>query len=192
MRKSLTFYLDLFRKAIAILVFRFRVQGLRTTILWLWVRGTNLITGIPSISYSQIEDNLYVGPQYRQMGRGVLARAGITASVNMRSEFDDAAHGLDFEHYCHLPTVDDTAPTIEQLDLGVAFIRGAIEQGRKVYIHCAGGIGRAPTMAAAYLIDQGIALEEAVKAIQKVRPFINIVPEQMEQLRLYASGVRPS
>jgi hypothetical protein len=192
MSKSPSSYLNLIRKGIEILVFRFREQGLRTTALWLRIRATDLLTGIPWIRFSQIQPDLYIGPQYRRLGRHKLKRLGITASINMRIEFDDAAHGLDFEQYCHLPTVDDNAPALEQLKRGVEFIHRARKEGRKVYIHCTGGIGRAPTMAAAYLIDQGMKLEEAIAAIQQVRPFINIVPEQMEQLRLYESGARDS
>jgi protein-tyrosine phosphatase len=51
-----------------------------------------------------------------------------------------------------------------------------------VYIHCGAGIGRAPTMAAAYLMHQGTTLDDALKKIKKVRPFINILPEQIKQL----------
>ena len=38
---------------------------------------------------------------------------------------------------------------------GTAFAERIVNAGGKVYIHCAGGIGRAPTMAAAYFMSQG-------------------------------------
>ena len=77
---------------------------------------------------------------------------GIAAVVNMRAEADDAAHGLALEHYLWLPTVDDAVPSLEELQRGVDFIATQIAAGRGVYIHCAAGVGRAPLMAAAYLL----------------------------------------
>lgn len=103
----------------------------------------------------------------------------------MRSEFDDAAHGLALESYCHLPTLDDAAPSLEHLEQGVVFIHQAVSEGGKVYIHCSGGVGRGPTMAAAYFISQGHTLDEALALLRKSRPFINIMPVQMDQLRRF-------
>jgi hypothetical protein len=41
-------------------------------------------------------------------------------------------------------------------------------------------------MAAAYLISTGDTLEEALNKIVKARPFIYIMPPQMQRLREYA------
>lgn len=168
-----------------IISFRLRNHGLSLTFLWLYVRGVDFIRGIPFQRYCQITPVLFVGPQFRKSGKRELERWGITASVNMRTEYDDALHELTFDQYCHLPTVDDQAPTLDQLDRGVEFIGKAISDGGKVYIHCAGGIGRAPTMAAAYFIHQGMVLEEAIALIRMSRPIIRIMPPQLEQLKRY-------
>ena len=168
-----------------IIAFRLRNQGLTTTLLWMYVRGVDFIRGIPFQRYCQITPEIYVGPQYRKSGKRALERWGITGSVNMRKDHDDALQGLTFDHYCHLPTVDDQAPTLNQLERGVEFIDKVLSDGGKVYIHCAGGIGRAPTMAAAYFIHQGMALEEAVALIKKIRSIIRIMPPQLEQLKRY-------
>ena len=107
-------------------------------------------------------------------------------------EYDDAEHGLAFAKYLHLPTIDDDAPTLEHLAEGAEFIRDEIEGGGTVYIHCAGGIGRAPTMAAAYLISIGKTLDEALAMIRKPRPFVLLTDIQIEQLRAYEASVRES
>ncbi len=125
-----------------------------------------------------------------RVGKRLLEQRGITGCVNMRIERDDAAFGLALAQYLHLPTIDDAAPSVEHLDQGVTFIRSVIQSGGKVYIHCGAGVGRAPTMAAAYLIAEGYSLEEALRMIRKVRPFITITDPQMEQLEKFAS--RPS
>jgi hypothetical protein len=160
-------------------------QGLLTTMLWLYARGLPAVTGIPILKYSQVTPQLYVGPQYRAKGLLHLQRHGIHAVVNMRIEYDDSIWGLAPEQYCYLPTIDDDAPSFEHLDCGVAFINTVINSGGKVYIHCGAGVGRAPTMAAAYLISTGDTLDGALKAIRKVRPFIYIMSPQMERLQEY-------
>ncbi len=165
---------------------RIRDQGVLITLVWLYGRGLPKLTGVPLMQFSEITPQIYVGPQYGKLGKQVIMRQGIRYNVNLRIEFDDAAHGLALENYCHLPTIDDDAPSIEHLQQGVAFIGDAVTHDGKVYIHCAGGVGRAPTLAAAYFISQGMSLDDALNLIKKHRPFIYVMPVQMEQLRQFA------
>ena len=179
---------NVFIKAATVIKRRLGEQGLVTTLKWLYGRGLPAVTGIPVLRFSRVTPSLYVGSQYRLPGKQHLDRNGINAVLNLRVEFDDAAHGLAPELYCHLPTVDDQAPTLEQLEEGVKFIRHAIDAGKKVYIHCGAGVGRAPTMAAAYLISTGMSLEDSLNLIRKTRPFIYIMPPQMKQLQAFAAN----
>lgn len=179
----MAYIINLLHKGYKISRKRVREQGFGTTLLWLFGRGLPAITGIPLLRYSQVTPQLFVGPQYRQPGLKHLKKNGIHAVVNMRVEHDDQTHGLSPRLYCYLPTIDDDAPSMEHLQKGVDFIRNAIAAGEKVYIHCGAGVGRAPTMAAAYLISTGVSLETAIQIIKKVRPFIFIMPPQMEILK---------
>jgi hypothetical protein len=172
-------------KGWSILNRRLRTQGLRTTLLWAYGRGLPGITGVPLLEFCQVTPNLYVGSQFNLFGKRMLEQRGIQACVNMRIEKDDAAIGLALARYLHLPTVDDDAPSTENLQKGVEFIREIIQSGGKVYIHCGAGVGRAPTMAAAYLIAEGHSLDEALAMIRKVRPFITITPPQLQQLKQF-------
>lgn len=174
--------LDAIKKGWNILRRRIRDQGIRTSLLWLYARGVPLITGVPLLQFSQVTPSIFVGPQYRRNGLKYLEKQGIHAVVNLRIEKDDARLGLAPQDYCYLPTIDDQAPSMEQLLIGVDFIQKVIEGGGKVYIHCGAGVGRAPTMAAAYLISTGLSLFDALVMIKKVRPFIYITPPQMELL----------
>ena len=163
---------------------RLRTQGVRTTAIWAYGRGLPKLTGIPLLEYSRVTDTLYVGPQFRRNGKAALIRAGITHIINLRSEFDDAEHGLTIEsncadHYCHLPTVDDEPIAESHVARGIEFIDDAVDRDGKVYIHCSAGVGRAPTMAAAYLISKGYSAEDALDQIRRVRPFIRPTPEQV-------------
>ena len=74
------------------------------------------------MEYSKITDNLYVGMQPDQSLKAELETLGIMASVNLRAEFDDAEHGLDFSKYCYLPTIHETPPRIADLQTGVDFM----------------------------------------------------------------------
>jgi len=182
-RRTLQKFARLARKGWQVLIRRFHTQGIRTTLLWIYGRGLPAITGAPLLQFSEVTPQLYVGPQYRLPGKRLLEKQGIDACVNMRIERDDAAFGLALDRYLHLPTVDDDAPSIEHLEQGVTFIREVIDDGGKVYIHCGAGVGRAPSMAAAYLMAEGHSLDEALAMIRKVRPFITITPPQMAQLK---------
>ncbi len=175
------------RKGGQILTRRLREQGLWVTLEWVWGRGLSYVTGVPVLRFSRVTPQLYVGPQFNAAGKRALEREGITAVVNLRTEFDDAVHGLAFPHYCYLPTIDDDSPSPAHFQKGVDFIHAQIAAGGKVYIHCKAGVGRAPTLAAAYLIAQGRSLDDAVALIKQTRPFITITPPQMAALQLYAA-----
>ncbi|MEA3341025.1 MAG: dual specificity protein phosphatase, partial [Chloroflexota bacterium] len=136
------------RKGLGILWSRLTQQGLRVTALWAADHLVRIVTGAPMRSVSQITPNLHVGGQYRRRGWPRLAARGVTAVVNLREEFDDATAGIAPPRYLHLPAVDDTPPTLEQLREGVAFIEQEIARGGEVYVHCWAGVGRAPTMTA--------------------------------------------
>ena len=174
---------------------RLKTQGVRTTALWAYARGLPKLTGIPLLQYSRVTDALFVGPQFRENGKGTLARAGITHIVNMRSEFDDAKHGLTkgrcgTYHYCHLPTIDDEPISSPHIARGIQFIDSAIDSDGKVYIHCSAGVGRAPSMAAAYLISKGYCANDALDLIRRARPFIRPTPKQIQALRELEKGGR--
>ncbi len=103
---------------------------------------------------------------------------GISAIVNMRNRHSDIEKGIAGERHLHLATIDNTPPTVADLKRGAEFIAQEIERGGKVYIHCAVGCGRAPTMAAAYLIATGLSPDQALTRIKKVRPFVHLTPKQ--------------
>ena len=182
--------LKLIAKGIRTVSDRIRTQGVRTTALWAYARGRPKITGVPPLKYSRVTDSIYVGPQHRANGKRALEHAGITHIINMRSEFDDESYGLTLgdgrsDNYCYLPTIDDDPISAEHIERGIAFIGSAIDGGGKVYIHCSAGVGRAPSMAAAFLISRGYGTEEALGLIRQARPFIKPTAMQIRALKLF-------
>jgi dual specificity MAP kinase phosphatase len=177
-------------KALGILWGRLSGQGVRVTAVWAADHIVRIVTGAPIRRVSQITPQLHVGGQYRQRGWEQLAARGVTAVVNLRVEFDDEAAGIAPQRYLYLPTVDDTPPSLEHLRAGVAFITEEVRRGGGVYVHCGSGIGRAPAMAAAYLVSTGLAPGEAWAKIRTARPFILPKLTQLSQVDAFAEEFR--
>lgn len=142
-----------------------------------------IVRGAPLPRFSQVTPQLYVGGQHHPRGWARMQALGITAVVSMReTRYDDRALGIATDRYLQLPTRDGTAPTLDHLRAGVAFIEEEIANEGIVYVHCASGVQRAATMAAAYLMSTGLSKQEALAKIREVRPFINPRRSQRKQL----------
>src|SRR5215207_1710892 len=165
-------------------------QGFWVSFLGLAEFFIRFVTGAPIQRLSQVTPQLHVSGQHQGRGWKTLSKRGITAMVNMRTEFDDQAAGIAPPRYMHLKIIDNTPPTLDHLQAGSDFIAQEIKQGGKVYVHCAAGVGRAPTMAAAYLVSTGRSPAEAWTQIRKVRPFIRPTPAQIAQVDAFAEKVR--
>jgi hypothetical protein len=178
--------LQLIAKGIRIVVARLREQGLRTTGLWFTERTARIIVGVSPARTSRILPNLCVGGQYKRRGLKLMAKRGISACIDLRREYGDVEHGLDLERQLSIPTDDDASPTLDELQHAAEFISACLAEGRGVYVHCANGVGRAPTVAAAYLITTGLSSAEAWAAIKATRPFIRPTKIQREQIEQFA------
>jgi len=168
---------------------RLMTQGLKPTLQWMGNVFNRQLFDRPPRSQCQVTPQLFVGPQFRQRGWRHLLSWGITGVVNLRREFDDCSLGVSIPHYLHLPTTDDDPILSEDLQRGVDFITREIDHGGKVYIHCGAGVGRAPTMAAAYLISQGDTPDQAYARIRATRSFIRPTRGQREELQRYYEQV---
>jgi hypothetical protein len=165
-----------------------RKQGPLLTALEGFEQSTRLLTGAPTRRFSQITPNLHVGGQHNSRGWGQLSGRGVTAVVSLRGEIDDREQGVAPPRYLYLPTVDNHAPTLEDLKVGVDFISGELQNGGGVYIHCWEGVGRAPTMAVAYLVSTGLTTKEAWEKVRQIRPFIRPVESQIDQIERFAAA----
>lgn len=90
------------------------------------------------------------------------------------------ARGIDWHH---LPIVDVQPPDerfeARWLNSGPA-LTGMLRNGRKVLVHCRGGLGRAGTVAALLLVELGVDRAEAVRRVREAR---RGAIETSEQLR---------
>jgi protein-tyrosine phosphatase/nicotinamidase-related amidase len=69
----------------------------------------------------------------------------------------------------HQPIVDGRVPSHAELDRALDFIDADLAQGHDVLIHCVGGLGRAGTLAAAWLKRRGHSTREAIAQIRATR-----------------------
>lgn len=179
-------------KGLRIVWERLTEQGIWTTALWAADHAVRTFKGAPMHRVSQITPHLHVGGQYYRRGWPAMTQRGITAVIDMRIEFDDRQAGIAPESYLYLPVVDDEPPSLEQLSDGVRFLNEVEAAGCSTYVHCSAGVGRAPTMAAAYLVSTGMTPAQAWRTIRAKRPFIRPKPGQVAQVERFATKRRES
>ncbi len=172
-----------------------RLQGIRLTLLAGIDKFGRKLLGRPIWRYSWITPDILLGGQPARRLWTTLDDIGVQGVINMRAEYDylDEMGGTGgrFE-YLYLPTVDNTAPSIEHLQQGVTFANRILDNGGKLYIHCWEGLGRGPTMVAAHLVSKGLTPDEAWAYIRQVRPFIRPVLAQRERLEEFAQQYAPA
>jgi Fe-S-cluster containining protein len=111
---------------------------------------------------------------------------GVDAIVNLCGEFCDL-HKIEadqgFEVY-YLPTGDDEAPAMPDLEKALDWLDESIYLGKKILVHCRQGIGRSGTFVTAYLLRKGFGMKLARKKVEKTRAGFTSFP-QWRLLRRY-------
>jgi hypothetical protein len=161
-------------------------------------------------------------PPHRESSYRALSREGIGAVFSLREDGEKAlevtgrlfpeyraaeerdiceAVGL---HFRHLECRDLTAPTPAQVEASLRMIDEETSEGRAVFVHCLGGVGRTGTITGAWLIANGGSANEAaaryvlffaelgrelglISEAQQANLFKNAgIPQQMWTLHLIA------
>ncbi len=142
----------------------------------------------PDFNYSYITDGISIGNNAccaMHFSEILAKKEGIVADISL--EEDKLDHPFGVEAYLWLPTPDHTAPTPDQLTLGVQSLETLVLQEKKVFVHCKNGHGRAPTLVAAYLVHRGMTVSDAEALIKKQRPGIHLQDAQRQALEAYAA-----
>lgn len=128
---------------------------------------------------------LLMGPALDDDGYAHLAREGVTHVLDLRTEASDdpdVMRSLDLR-WRRVPIEDRAAPTAEQLaEINTWLDENRGEDEPVVYVHCQGGLGRAPTVAIALLMQRGFTRAEAHRFVQTVRSVAAPTAEQNEWL----------
>lgn len=145
--------------------------------------------GKHNLEFSKISDQIYLGSNMccgHHFSK--LEDLGIAADIDLEEEKSERPR--DLQIYLWLPVKDHTAPTQTQLATGAAAIDKVVEAGKKVYVHCRSGHGRAPTMVAAYFILTGKKPAEAFKIVKEKRPEVHLEEVQFQALEVFWKKLR--
>lgn len=126
------------------------------------------------MNFSLITEDLFIGTTPSASDYNHLRGLGVRLVINMRVEYRPRKdlHPSSLR-LLWLPTFDSPLIPISTKYL----LRGAktaletIQDGGKVYVHCAGGVHRGVAMGAAILIAQGYEAESAMQMIKSQRVF---------------------
>ncbi|MBI2644803.1 dual specificity protein phosphatase family protein [Candidatus Uhrbacteria bacterium] len=112
-----------------------------------------------------------------------LLSLGITVDLSLEEKRVDAPVGV--ESYLWLPVTDHTPPTDDQMQIGVTYIGSVLSLGKKIYVHCKNGHGRAPTLVAAYFVSTGKSVHESLSLIKEKRSAIHMEKSQTRALQRF-------
>jgi len=125
--------------------------------------------------WSRVDDHVILGAMPFRSDVDLLHREGVMGVINTCYEYDGPCD--EYERVgivqLHLPTIDFTPPSLEDVEKGVEFIRQHAATGSTVYVHCKAGRARSATIVACWLIaSRGISPDEAQTILRQRRPFV--------------------
>jgi len=119
-------------------------------------------------------------PDITRLRLALLARAGVGTIIDLTDEEDwltpydehlpavAAEQGIELRRIAH-PIPDQGVTTPERYDRIVADIEASLAEGRKVFIHCWGGVGRTGTVVGVWHVSRGCSPEQALQRIAAAR-----------------------
>lgn len=138
-----------------------------------------------------VTKDVVLGARMDVVGYDRLTRYGIGAVLSLQGEAEDDVaklreRGID---YRRISVTDYTAPSQEQLREAVAWIDAEIAAGRRVYVHCRGGIGRSANVVAAWLMRaNGWDDARAWEFLTARRPIVKQTDSQRAGLRAWSES----
>ncbi len=137
-----------------------------------WVRPDQLVAGVYPMRVDAAEQAMH------QRVRRFLA-VGITSFVDLTEAHEFVPYlpilravvpeGAGLPAYQRLPIRNWDIPLPLMMVQILDTIETALAKGQRVYVHCAGGIGRTGTVVGCYLVRHGMQGEAALEEIMRLR-----------------------
>ena len=133
--------------------------------------------------------------RYQDINRDceTLQEQGIDIIINLCSDPLDlpSEYSGRFEEF-HELVLDGHPPAQEQLERIISLVSDAAGAGKRVVVHCRGGVGRTATVLIPLIMDmEGLSLEEAVKRLRKAGRYTQTM-DQWEFLKSWAQKDQPA
>ncbi len=94
--------------------------------------------------------------------------------------------------YVNVKVPDRYGAAPEVLSQIVGLINEKVGEGRKILVHCNLGRGRSTLVVAAYLVNQGLSTEDAIRKIKEKRNVTYLNERQRRALSDFADKLSPS
>ena len=157
-----------------------------------WVRPGQLIAGPYPGGWDETASR-------QRLGRLLDAGASVFVDLTEAEEVDAYLLPLNTEaaqrgrdvHHLRMPIRDMDIPTDEHMVAILDTIDDALASGQTAYVHCLGGIGRTGTVVGCFLIRHGMAPEDALNTITRLRGgFLDSpqTPAQFALVRRWRAG----
>jgi atypical dual specificity phosphatase len=140
------------------------------------VLGFKLIGDPLNSLYTKITEKIYLGALPTYTDARVLHDIGIKGVVNLCREYGGPRQT--YEKYgiqqLHIPTVDSTSPSLENVEKAMKFIDHINKTSGAVFVHCKAGMGRSATVVFCHLIvNEHMKAQDAIELMKRLRPEIS-------------------
>lgn len=144
-------------------------------------------------AFDEVIPGLYLGVRLWESDQNQIKALGINSFLDVTSEYSKLKFIRSDQSYLCVPLLNDIAPTFDELDKCVTWIKEQSKNGHQ-YVHCDLGLGRGPMVVAAFLIKEGGKpnAQEALEWVQKQRKQVGLTKEQYLTLVDYSKYIHKS
>ena len=148
----------------------------------LWLRWLTWRNETPERRPSDMGQGVWVGGIPSRRRWEALQEQGVTSAVGLTAELAPPPWLRTASRVLWLPVPDRRAPSDQQLQSAIDVTNEVVGRREGILFYCGAGLGRAPTLWAAWRLSNGGLLEDALASLKTARSVADPTPEQREAL----------